>query len=255
MNKIVKYVIVDILRSKVVLLYTFLLAAISISLFILESDSEKAVISLLSIVLIITPLISLIFGTTYYYNAYEFMQVLLTQPIPRKTILLSQYSGVAVSLTTSYLCGIGIPILILDGTSTGWMLITTGVLLTLSFTAFAFLAAVYTRDKARGIGLALLIWFYFAIIYDALIMGIMYTFCEYPIEKFVFVFAALNPIDLSRILILLKLDISTMMGYTGAIYKDFLGTNLGIITSILTLLFWIILPIYLASKWFKKKNI
>ncbi len=36
--------------------------------------------------------------------------------------------------------------------------------------------------------------------------------------------SALNPIDLSRILILLQLDVSAMMGYTGAVFKDFFGT-------------------------------
>jgi hypothetical protein len=49
-----------------------------------------------------------------------------------------------------------------------------------------------------------------------------------------------NPIDLSRILILLKLDISALFGYTGATFKMFLGSSLGMIIAFAML--WIIIP-------------
>jgi len=54
--------------------------------------------------------------------------------------------------------------------------------------------------------------------------------------------AFFNPIDLSRILILLKLDISALFGYTGAVFKKFLGTNLGMFSAFGMLSVWVILP-------------
>ena len=65
----------------------------------------------------------------------------------------------------------------------------------------------------------------------------------------------LNPIDLCRIMILLKMDISAMMGYTGAIFKDFFGTNLGIIISFSVLLMWILAPLALSLKKFNTKDL
>jgi Cu-processing system permease protein len=63
------------------------------------------------------------------------------------------------------------------------------------------------------------------------------VFDDYPIDKFALIAAVFNPIDLSRILILLKLEISALFGYTEATFKMFLGTNLGMFAStfILTL--------------------
>ena len=96
-----------------------------------------------------------------------------------------------------------------------------GLLLTIIFVAIALLAAVYTRDKAKGIGIAVLLWLYFSLMFDGLVLFILFQFQDYPLEKPMVVISGLNPIDMSRILILLKLDVSALMGYTGAIFQRF----------------------------------
>ena len=169
----VLYVLYDILRSKVVIAYTIFLFIISISMFRMEENSGKAMLSLLNIVLIVVPLISMVFSTIHYYNSYEFIELMLSQPMSRSKILLSEYSGVAISLLSAFLIGVGIPILIFSMDATGLAMIFTGCMLTLVFTSIAFWASVKARDKARGIGFALLLWFYFALIYDGLILLIL----------------------------------------------------------------------------------
>jgi Cu-processing system permease protein len=67
MLKLSRYVLYDILRSKVVIAYTLFLFVVSFSLFQLEENDSKA-IRLLAIVLIVVPLISMIFTTIHYYN-------------------------------------------------------------------------------------------------------------------------------------------------------------------------------------------
>ena len=67
-------------------------------------------------------------------------------------------------------------------------------------------------------------------------------FNEYPLEKFSLAATMFNPIDLSRILILLKLDISALLGYTGAVFKDFFGTSVGMLSSLGVLVLWVVLP-------------
>jgi Cu-processing system permease protein len=250
MMRITKYVVYDILKGRVMIAYTLLLAAISFALFSLDDDSGKAVLSLLNIILIVVPLISMVFTTIHYYNSYEFIEMMLSQPVGRATILFSEYTGTALSL----ILGVGIPVVLYQFNATGIALIVNGCLLTLVSCSIAFVASVRSRDKARGIGLVLLLWFYFALLYDGLVLMILFAFNDYPLERFTILLSALNPIDLARISMMLKLDISALMGYTGAVYKDFFGSAFGNIFTTTVMLLWIALPLIWATRIFRRKD-
>jgi Cu-processing system permease protein len=235
--------------------YTAFLFIVSMSLFQMEENSSKAMLSLLNIVLIVVPLVSLVFSTIHWYNSYEFIELMLTQPISRKKVLVSEYMGISSSLMTAFLVGVGIPMMIYNFDSTGMALLLIGCLLTLAFTSIAFLASVKSKDKARGIGIALLLWFYFALIFDGLILLILFAFSDYPLEKITLVLASLNPVDLGRIFIMLQMDVSALMGYTGAVYKDFFNSNMGMLYTIAIMLIWITLPLVLSIRSFNKKDL
>ncbi len=255
MLKLSKYILYDILRNKVVLAYTIFLFVISMSLFRMEENSGKAMLSLLNIILIVVPLISMIFSTIHYYNSYEFIELMLSQPMSRTKILLSEYSGIALSLVTAFLIGVGVPVLVFSLNATGLAMIFTGCALTIVFTSIAFWSSVKARDKARGIGFALLLWFYFSLIYDGLILLILFSFSDYPLEKLTLILSALNPVDLGRIFIMLKMDVSALMGYTGALYQDFFGSMTGMLFTTGIMLLWAILPLYGAIRTFRKKDL
>ena len=255
MLKLSRYVLYDILRSRIILAYTLFLLLVSLSMFQMEENNSKALLSLLNIVLIVLPLVSLVFTTIHYYNSYEFIELMSCQPMSRTRILLSEYTGVSISLLGAFLIGVGIPVLIYSPDATGFALVFTGLALSMVFTSLAFLASVIARDKARGIGFVLLLWFYFALIYDGLVLLILFSFSDYPLEKLTLVLSALNPIDLGRIFIMLKMDISALMGYTGALYKDFFGNGTGILFTAGIMLVWILLPLWIAVRIFKRKDL
>jgi Cu-processing system permease protein len=231
MTRIVKYVFYDLLRTRFIILYTVLLLVSTIVLFQFDSDPGKIILSLLNIVLMVVPLVSIVFTTIHFFNSYEFIELMLAQPVNRIVIFLSEYIALALSLCLAYLIGVGVPIILYGASSGGPTLLFSGLMLTLVFVSLAFLASVLTRDKAKAIGLALLFWFYFSLIYDGLLLWVIFSFSDYPIEKLTLGLVALNPVDLARIIMLLKLDISALMGYTGAFYKNFFGSNWGIIFS------------------------
>jgi Cu-processing system permease protein len=235
--------------------YTLFLFVASMSMFQMEVNSSKAVLSLLNIVLIVIPLVSLVFSTIHWYNSYEFIELMLTQPISRKKVLLSEYAGISTSLVTAILVGIGIPVLIYNFNATGLALLLIGCMLSLVFTSISFWAAVKSKDKARGIGVALLLWFYFALIFDGLILLMLFAFSDYPLEKISLVLASFNPVDLGRIFIMLHMDVSALMGYTGAVYKNFFGSYLGLLYTIGIMIIWMIVPLLLAVRSFKKKDL
>ena len=255
MIKIIKYVMSDILRNRIVLVYTFLLMAASFSIFGLEDNSSKGLLSLLNIILIIVPLVSIIFSTIYLYNSAEFIELLVSQPLQRKSIWLSLFSGLAASLSISFFIGAGIPVLIYHADMIGFTMIGVGIILSIIFVAIAMLATVKTRDKAKGIGAAIMLWLYFFLLFDGLVLFLLFEFADYPMEKPMIAISALNPIDLSRILILLQLDVSAMMGYTGAVFKDFFGRYTGIIFSGAVLLLWIVLPVWYSTRKFNSKDL
>jgi Cu-processing system permease protein len=255
MLKISKYVLYDIIRNRVMIAYTLFLFLVSMCLFQLEENSAKAMLSLLNIVLIVVPLISMIFSTIHWYNSYEFIELMLTQPISRNKVILSEYTGISTSLLSAFLVGVGVPVMIYNFNETGIALITVGMVLTLVFTSIAFLASVRSKDKARGIGLALMLWFYFALIYDGLVLMVLFGFSEYPLQKITIVLSSLNPIDLGRIFIMLNMDISALMGYTGASFKDALGSGPGIIYSLGIMLLWVVAPLLLAIRSFNRKDL
>lgn len=223
MNKIIKFVIIDILKNKIVLVYTLLLAVFSWSAFGLEDNSSKGILTLLNIVLLIVPLVSILFSTIYIYNSSEFIELLVSQPVERKKIWQSLFVGLSLSLVFAYLIGAGIPLLLYAEQSVGLMMIAVGCIISVVFVAIAFLGSILSRDKAKGIGIAILLWLYFALLFDGLVLFLLFQLADYPIEKMMVGITATSPIDLARILILLHLDVSAMMGYTGAIFKDFLA--------------------------------
>lgn len=255
MLKLSRYVLYDILKSRIIIAYTLFLFIVSMSMLQMDENSSKAMLSLLNIVLIVLPLVSLVFTTIHYYNSYEFIELMLSQPLSRTRIILSEFAGVAISLLSAFFIGVGVPVLIFAADATGFALLFTGGFLTLVFTSIAFLASVAARDKARGIGFSLLLWFYFALIYDGLLLLILFTFSDYPLEKLTLLLSALNPIDLGRIFIMLKMDISALMGYTGALYKDFFGSGTGVLFTTGIMLLWVALPLWLAVRRFNRKDL
>ena len=226
MLKILKYSFYDLMRSRWSYVYFAFYLLLGVVLLFLNNDLSKAVITLMNVIIVLVPLIGTIFGVMYYYNSKEFTELLLAQPLKRSSIFLGQYLGVAISLSMSLILGLGIPFIFygLFKSNAIWdfsLLLITGTFLTLIFTALAFNIALSNENKIKGFGYAILLWLFLAIIYDGLFLMSLIMFEDYPLDKLSLVGTMLNPIDLSRTLILLKLDISALLGYTGAVFKQF----------------------------------
>jgi len=255
MNKIFQYVIIDILKNKIVLTYTILLGVLAWSTFSLEDNASKGLLTLLNLILLVVPLVAVLFSTIYIYNSNEFIELLVSHPIKRQKIWWSLFGGLAVSLAGAFLLGAGVPLVLFAPSSQSFLMLAVGLLTTLIFVALAFLSAILSRDKAKGIGIAILLWLFFALLFDGLVLLALFQFADYPIEKVMVGVAALNPLDLARILILLQLDVAALLGYTGAIFKNFFGTTWGLCLSFALLLVWVIIPFAISLRRFKEKDL
>lgn len=259
MLKILQYIVFDLTRSRWSYFYFFFYLLLGFGLLFLNTDLSKAVITLMNIIIVLTPLIGTIFGVMYFYNSKEFVELLLAQPIKRSSIFLGQYLGVAISLSASLVLGIGIPFLLYgiflsQDIFNFLFLLLDGMLLTFIFVGISFYISLCNNDKIKGFGYSIALWLFFAVIYDGLFLVSLIMFEDYPLDKFSLIATILNPIDLSRILVLLKLDISALLGYTGALFQKFFGTNLGLVISLTMLFTWVLGPLYFFIRHSKKKD-
>ena len=258
-TRILGYQLRDIARNRWVLAYAAVLLLLTEVLFRLGGDGQRVVLSLLNLVLIFVPLVALTFGTLYLYTAREFIELLLAQPVGRGAMFAGLWGGLALPLIGAVTIGVGLPFLLHFGDGgipiqAVLLLLGTGALLTASFTAIAFLLALRFEDRAMGFGAALLVWLACAVVYDGLVLLAVTVFADYPLETPLLILTLLNPLDLGRVLLLLELDVAALMGYTGAIFNQFLGTGLGLAVALIALLLWTVIPLAFGLRRFRRRD-
>jgi Cu-processing system permease protein len=105
MNKLIKIILLDILKNKIVIAYTLIIAVLSWSSFLLEDNTAKGLLTILNIILFTVPLVSILFATIYIYNSAEFIELIASHPIKRKKIWISLYFALSSALVFAYLIG------------------------------------------------------------------------------------------------------------------------------------------------------
>jgi len=257
-TRLLSYELRDVFRSRWALAYTAFFLVVTDVFFRFSGGGEQVVLSLINVVLILIPLMSLVFGVGYLYNAREFTELMLAQPVRRRDLFLALYGGLMVPLALGFVVGVGLPF-VWHGAAAQHAaplvrLLVAGVLLTAAFLALAILLAVRFDDRVKGLGAALLVWLGLAVVYDGLVLLVAYTFSAYPLETPMLLLTALNPISLARVLLLLSVDVAALLGYTGAAFERFFGNGLGSALALGALLMWVVVPLGLAYRRFARKD-
>ena len=256
--RVLKYEIRDVLRSRTLIVYALFFLVVAELLFRFSGGGSRALLSLASVTLLVVPLVSVVLATMFVYNAREFNELLLSQPVSRAQLFGGLYLGLCLPLVLGLLAGIGIPVLI-HGVEPGQMrtvamLLIAGVFLTAIFTALAFAIALRIEDRVRGMGLALLAWIFLAVAWDALVLAGANAFYAWPLERPLLVLMILNPVDLARVVLMLNFDVSALMGYTGAVFEDFFGGTIGLVVALAALSAWLAVPLYAGARQFARKD-
>lgn len=255
MIQIARYLTIDLLKNRAIIGSFLLFAAIGWGLFFIENQPEKALLMVMQVTLLLLPLITLIFSCIYYYNSYEFTVLLLSNPIKRNAVIQAFFIALSMSLSIAYILGIGLPLLLNYPSVETFILLVSGNFLLWIFVGLALFISTKVNDKVRGIGLVLILWAFFAFLFDGLLILIMYQFGAYPIEKFILLLTFLNPIDISRISVIMQTDASAMMGLSGAVFVDFFGSMKGLLISFSALLLWVIVMYAGAVRNFGKSDL
>lgn len=259
MRAVLVFCLKDLFRSRFIGAYFLFYLAAGYGLMQYAPTSSAGLGALLSLVLFLAPLCAIVFGTLYFYQSRGFQELMLAQPVSRKALLAGQGLALSLALSMAFGLGLGIPTVALGFNSGADFLLLAvflggGILLHLSFLALAFLIALSVEDRLRGFSTSLVLWLIMVFLYDGGLLYLLTYFSDYPLDRFTIVAILLNPVDLERILVLMQLDASVLLGYTGAVFRRFFGTTLGIFTALGAMTLWVVLPTALFFRRLEKKD-
>jgi Cu-processing system permease protein len=258
-TKILKYELHNMARSRWLAGIAAMLFVVTEVLFRFGGDPGKTVMSLMNVVLVVVPLLCLVLGTIYFYNSREFNELLLAQPVNRTSIYLGKLIGFSGALCLAFVVGVGLPFLIHSFGLRAYVgkiatLMVVGCCFVFIFSSLAFYAATRFEDRIKGFGAVLVAWFVLAVVWDGVILIFVHVARDYPYEPGLLGLVFLNPIDLGRVLILLKLDISALMGYTGAVFRNVFGAQNGTLLAAAAMLVYTAVPVLLGLRTFRRKD-
>jgi Cu-processing system permease protein len=257
-TKIAKYQARNVFRARALLGYALFFLVATTGLIRMGGGVERVLPSLSSLMLLTVPLVSLVFTTVALYEARAFNELLLSQPVGRGVLFRGLYAGLSLPLAAAFLVGAGAPLVAVAGADAirgpALLILAAGALLTGVFVAIGFLVAFSVGDAARGLGAALLVWLTLTVVYDGLVLWASHLFSAYPLERPMLAAMVLNPVDLARLLSLTALDASMLLGYTGAVFRDFFGSALGIAAATFALGLWVVAPYRLARRRFSRMD-
>jgi Cu-processing system permease protein len=254
-----RFELADSFRSRWMLAHGLLYLVMTEGLLLASGFSDKALVSLINVVLLLVPLISLVFGIIHQYNSREFVELMLTQPVRRRDLFLGLFSGTVFPLVATFALGVFLPFAWHGGLTPAQggrlaALLALGSALTITGLGTAFALSLRYTDRVRGIGVALLVWLAYAVLYDGAVLLGVAMFDHYPIDKALLGVMLANPVDLARLLLLQVFDAAAMMGYTGAVFTRFFGSLTGILLSAGALVFWMTVPAFLARRLFERRD-
>lgn len=250
----------DLMRSKWVIAYALFFLLFTEGIIRFGGADARALLSISNVMLLFIPLVGMLYGALYLYQSREFIEVLLAQPLDRKNLFWGLYGGISLPVAAAYAAGVAIPMGMhgmLGGETflSAMLILGLGVILTLLFSSLGFwIALKWYDDRIKGLGFSLITWLFLALLYDGLILIIVFAFGDYPLERAVLGMTMANPVDLARILVMFEFDISALMGYTGAVFKRFFEGGTGMWISAGMLVVWITVPLWRASRLFTKKD-
>jgi len=259
LSAVFRFQVQDAFRSRWLLVHTLVYLVITEGLLMATGFSDKALVSLINVVLLLVPLVALVFGVIHHYNSRDYTIWMLTQPIKRKTLFTGLYFGMSIPMILSFAIALFLPFAWHGGLDPerGMRLVSLiglGSLLTLTCAGVAFGLAVRFADRVKGIGLALFLWLTFALLYDGLVLIGITMFDSWPIEKALLVVMLANPIDLARLILLQLFDAAAMLGTTGAVFTRFFGSATGVMLALTALFIWTATPALNALRLFRRQD-
>ena len=218
-------------RSRWILVFaiTFSALALGISYFGLAGADtagfqsfERVTASLLNLVLLWVPLVSLLIAVARLTGSRESLGFFLAQPLRRGDALIGKYLGLTVAFGLAQAVGFGgagLVVAFAAGSANAggyFALVALSIALSAIFLALGVLIATLSPDRVRSLGAALAVWLAVTILYDLAAVGLTSVVYGLPVRRMLVTAVWLNPVDLSRVLATAAMGSKSLFGPTGA---------------------------------------
>ena len=218
-------------------------------------DFARTAVSLVQLVLLLVPLTTLVIGVMSLAPERGAAELMFSQPVPRRTILLGKLLGLFQALAAAQAVGFGVAGAIVHGQSGpeglgGFLLLVLASLVTTAvFLGIAALlsAGAVGRKRTRALALALVVWFVAVVLFDVAALGLASLLPSGPASRVVMVAAIVNPLGAIRTGTLLGIEGTAAFGAASLALLRFTGGAMGAgVVLGLSLLFWLVVPTVLA---------
>lgn len=220
-------------------------------------DFSRTAVSLVQLVLMLVPLIALLIGVLALAPERGAAEIVFSQPVARRTILLGQLLGLFVALAAAQAVGFGAAGLVVysqageEGLGRFLLLVLASLVTTGIFLGLAALlsAGAVGRRRTRALALALVTWFVAVVLFDVAALGVSTLLPSGSASRLLAASVIVNPVGAIRTGTLLGIEGTGAFGAASlALFRFTRGAwGAGILLG-LSIVTWLIVPVALAVR-------
>lgn len=218
-------------------------------------DFARTSASLVHLVILLVPMTALLFGVTACTPERGDAELIFSQPVPRRGVLLGKLAGVFLALGAAEVVGFSLAGLVLFARAggeglAGFAAVGAGALaLTAMFLSLS--AAVAAGDtserRPRHLAVTLVIWLASVVLFDIGVLGVASALPSVLASRLLIVAAIVNPVDAMRTGTLLAVEGTTAFGAASLAFLRVTGGIAGAAAWLTaSIVAWIVAPLIVA---------
>jgi Cu-processing system permease protein len=218
-------------------------------------DFARTAASLVQLVLLLVPLTSLLFGVMALTPDAGAAELLFSQPVARRTVLLGKLFGIFLALAATQNLGFGAAGLLLfartgpEGIPAFLGVVAGSLVLTAVFLSLSALVAAGDTSvhRAQSLAVSLVVWFVAVVLFDIAAMGVASLLRSGPASRVLMITAIVNPVDAVRTGTLMAVEGQAAFGAASLAFLRFTGGAAGAAVWLaVSLGLWIAAPLVAA---------
>jgi Cu-processing system permease protein len=227
-------------------------------------DFARTAVSLVQLVLLLVPLTALVIGVLSLAPERGAAELVFSQPVARRTILLGKLLGLFQALAAAQAVGFGAAGVVVyaqsgpEGLGGFLMLVAASLVTTAVFLGLAALlsAGAVGRKRTRALALALVVWFVTVVLFDLAALGVASLLPSGTASRVLMIAAIVNPIGAVRTGTLLAIEGTGAFGAASlALFRFTRGaTGTGLVLG-LSLVLWLVVPTAVAIRRLRRADV
>jgi len=219
-------------------------------------DFARTAASLTQLILLLVPLTSLVIGVLALAPERGAVELLYSQPVSRRHILLGQLLGLFVALAAAEAIGLGAAGLLIFSRAGSLGLGSYLILFVASLAAtavFLSVAALLSANgpgrRSRALAIALIVWFVAVGLFDVAALGFATLLPSGSASRLLILSVLANPVDAIRTGTLLGIEGTTAFGAASLAFLRFTrGTGGAALWLVVSVLAWALVPVFVAIR-------